>query len=38
MMKDKDGKVITYEESVLRIWKKYYKGLVHGKHERENGE
>ena len=25
MMKDKDGKVMTDEESVLRIWKEYYK-------------
>ena len=23
MMKDKDGKVMIYEESVLRIWKEY---------------
>ena len=28
MMKDKDGKVMTDEESVLRIWKEYYKGLM----------
>ena len=28
MMKDKDGKVMTDDESVLRIWKEYYKGLM----------
>ena len=28
MMKDKDGKVLTDEVSVLRIWKEYYKGLM----------
>ena len=28
MMKDKDGNVMTDEESVLRIWKEYYKRLV----------
>ena len=26
MMKDKDGKVMTDDESVLRIWKEYFKG------------
>ena len=35
MMKDKDGKVMTDEESVLRIWKEYYKGLMHEENERE---
>ena len=28
MMKDKDGNVMTDEESVLRIWKEYYMGLM----------
>ena len=28
MMKDKYGKAMTDEESVLRIWKEYYKGLM----------
>ena len=28
MMKDTDGKVMTDEESVLIIWKEYYKGLT----------
>ena len=27
-MKDKYGKVMTDEESVLRIWKEYYMGLM----------
>ena len=39
MMKDKDGKVMTDEESVLRIWKEYYKGLMNeenGRGRREN--
>ena len=35
MMKDKDGKVMTDEESVLRIWKEYYKGLMNEENERE---
>ena len=34
-MKDKDGKVMTDEESVLRIWKEYYKGLMNEENERE---
>ena len=29
MMKDKDGKLLTDEESILRIWKEYYKRLMH---------
>ena len=40
-MKDKDGKVMTDEESVLRIWKEYYKGLMDEENERDgenNGE
>ena len=37
-MKDKDGKVITDEESVLRIWKEYYKGLMNEENERERRE
>ena len=28
MMNDKDGNVMTDEESVFRIWKEYYKGLM----------
>ena len=28
MMKDKDGNVMTDEESVLRMWKEYYMGLM----------
>ena len=39
MMKDKDGNVMTDEESVLRIWKEYYMGLMNEEHEggrREN--
>ena len=45
MMKDKDGNVMTDEESVLRIWKEYYKALMsetmrerEGEREREGGE
>ena len=35
MMKDKYGKVTTDEESVLRIWKEYYKGLMNDENERD---
>ena len=35
MMKDKFGKVTTDEESVLRIWKEYYKGLMNEENERD---
>ena len=38
MMKDKDGNVMTDEESVLRIWKEYYMGLMNEENERETGE
>ena len=38
MMKDKDGKVMTDEETVLRIWKEYYKGLMNEENERERRE
>ena len=38
MMNDKDGKVMTDEESVLRIWKEYYKGLMNEENERERRE
>ena len=38
MMKDKDGKVMTDEESVLGIWKEYYKGLMNEENERERRE
>ena len=38
MMKDEDGKVMTDEESVLRIWKEYYKGLMNEENERERRE
>ena len=34
MMKDKYGKVMTDVESVLRIWKEYYKGLTNEENER----
>ena len=36
--KDKDGNVITDEESVLRIWKEYYMGLMNEENERERRE
>ena len=35
MTNDKYGKVMTDEESVLRIWKEYYKGLMNEENERE---
>ena len=35
MMKDKDGNVMTDEESVLRIWTEYYMGLMNEENERE---
>ena len=35
MMNDKEGKVMTDEESVLIIWKKYYKGLTNEYNERD---
>ena len=38
MMKDKDGNVMTDEESVLRIWKEYYMGLMNEENERERRE
>ena len=38
MMKDKDGKVMTDVESVLRIWKEYYKGLTNEENEGESRE
>ena len=38
MMKDKDGKVMRDEESVLRIWKEYYKRLMNEENERERRE
>ena len=34
-MKDKDGKVIADEESILRIWKEYYKWLMNEENDRE---
>ena len=34
-MKDKDGNVMTDEESLLRIWKEYYMGLMNEENERE---
>ena len=37
-MKDKDGNVMTDEESVLRIWKEYYMGLTNEENERERRE
>ena len=38
MMKDNDGNVMTDEESVLRIWKEYYMGLMNEENERERRE
>ena len=38
MMKDKDGNVMTDEESVLRMWKEYYMALMHEENERERRE
>ena len=35
MMKDKYGNVMTDDESVLRIWKEYYMGLMNEENERE---
>ncbi|KAK3516824.1 hypothetical protein QTP70_023703 [Hemibagrus guttatus] len=35
VIKDRDGRVLTSEESVQRRWKKYFEGLMNGK--RENG-
>ena len=37
-MKDKDGNVMTDEESVLRIWKEYDMGLMNEENERERRE
>ena len=34
-MKDKDGKVMTDEESVLRIWKEYKKELLNEENEKD---
>ena len=36
--KDKDGNVMTDEESVLRRWKEYYMGLMNEENERERRE
>ena len=38
MMKDKDGNVMTDEESVLRMCKEYYMGLMNEENERERRE
>ena len=38
MMKDTDGNVMTDEESVLRIWKENYKGLMNEENERHRRE
>ena len=38
MMKDKDGNVMTDEESVLRMWKEYNMGLMNEENERERRE
>ena len=35
MVQDEDGKVLTDEESVLRIWKEYYNGLINEESEIE---
>ena len=37
-MKDTDGNVMTDEESVLRIWKEYYMGLMNEENETERRE
>ena len=34
-MKDKDGKPMTDEERLLRIWKEYYMRLMNEENERE---
>ena len=36
MIKDKDGKIIASEESVLRRWKKYFEELLNEENEREH--
>ena len=33
MMKDKDGNVMTDEESVLRMWKEQWEGILYGADE-----
>ena len=38
MTKDKDGNLMIDEESVLRIWKEYYMGLMNEENERERRE
>ena len=38
MMEDNDGNMMTDEESVLIIWKEYYKGLMNEENEREKWE
>ena len=39
MMKDKEGNVMSDEESILlRIWKEYYMGLMNEENERERRE
>ena len=35
VMKDRDGNVLTSEESVLRRWKEYFEGLMNEENERE---
>ena len=35
MIKDKDGNVLTSEESVLSRWKEYFEGLMNEENERE---
>ena len=37
MMKNKDGKVMTDEENVLRMWKDYCTGLMNEENEIVNG-
>ena len=36
LIKDRDGNVITSEESVLRRWKEYFEELLNDKNEREH--
>ena len=36
-MKDNDGKVVNVEESVLRIWKEYYRGVMNEEESEREG-
>ena len=37
MIKDREGNVLTSEESGLRRWKEYFEELMNGGNERERG-